>query len=103
MLKARLGSGLILFGLTEENLQRLRQEKSIRIDGAELGLAGLQFGIFWARDGAGLASVLRKNGVEIPEAMAVQLALNHPSESDHRGLRVCTHCGGVVVEETPFD
>jgi hypothetical protein len=61
MLKAvLLGGELVLLGLSEEDVRRLRQDQPILFDGGEIGLPGMKFGIFWGRDEADLSRRLNE-------------------------------------------
>jgi hypothetical protein len=68
MLKLRFENGLILLGLTDENIARLREDLPILFQGSQVGLDGVRLGIFWAPDEEGLLTKLKEHGVD-PLAM----------------------------------
>ena len=57
MLKVRAGD-LIVLGLSERNVELLRQGRPIAFDGKDVGLPGVRFGICWGLTGEAIADDL---------------------------------------------
>ena len=53
------GRRLVLFGISEGNVQRLKERKPIHIHGEEIGLPGLDFAIQYGETEADIAMELR--------------------------------------------
>jgi len=65
MIKMRFRDGLILLGLSDGNLRRLRAGEPIMFDGADLGLEGCRFGIFWGADEQSMMKQLEQSGIGV--------------------------------------
>jgi hypothetical protein len=99
MLKIR-ANALVLFGITEENVRRLREDKPMLIDGSEIGLAPLRFGIVLAPDNGGLLRKIEEHGgIKVPDSVFAQAALDDAEFRDSSDLFVCNECGSVRVRK----
>lgn len=99
MLELRSDS-LVLFGITDENIRRLRDGQPILIQGEEIGLAPLRFGIVWAPDNGGLLRKIEEHGeVEIPDEVYAKAALDDAEVGGSEDLFVCNECGAVRVRK----
>ncbi len=70
MLKAVMtkgdGTKLILLGLEELNIQRLKEGKPIHVEGEDIGFPGIQIGIIYGETQQAMIDELKKSGVELP-------------------------------------
>lgn len=70
MLKAVMtkgdGTKLILLGLEEMNIQRLKEGKPIHVEGEDIGFPGIQIGIMYGETQQAMMDELKKSGVELP-------------------------------------
>lgn len=66
MIKAR-GDGVVIFGLSRGNCERLLQAKPIRIDGSEVGLPGLTIIIMGGETEQSMEADLRRMGAIGPD------------------------------------
>lgn len=58
MIKARLNNGNVIFGITYENVKRLKQGKPIKISMKELGLGDKEIFIMYGKDEQAIANEL---------------------------------------------
>lgn len=70
MIKAR-GEGVVIFGLSRGNCERLLQDKLIRIDGSEVGLPGLTIIIMGGETEQSMEDELRSVGIVSPDTEVV--------------------------------
>lgn len=61
LLQARLGN-FILFGLSERNIELLKEGKPISIDGDEIGFPGKRFVIMYGKDNEAIKAELIEVG-----------------------------------------
>lgn len=70
MIRARIegigGGGLILLGIVEGNVERLRQGHPIHADLADLGVPNTELLIWLGADHAALIAELEEHGISLP-------------------------------------
>lgn len=65
MIKARAGNTIIL-GVDDENIRRLKKNKPIKVDGADIGAHGLTIVIFHFKDMADAKKKFEEMGLKLP-------------------------------------
>jgi S-ribosylhomocysteine lyase LuxS involved in autoinducer biosynthesis len=61
----KTGAKLITFGLSDGNLQRLRQSQPILVDLEPLGVPGVQFMIMWGETEQAIVDALKAAGFNV--------------------------------------